>query len=60
MAHYDKSGPSQGLKIRVACSTGWGECAPLVEIGLTVEDPPLATALQIFQISLQTSSISVL
>ena len=45
MAHYDKSGPSQGLKIRVACSTGWGECAPLVEIGLTIEDPPLATAL---------------
>ena len=32
----DDAGPSQGLKIRGARSTGWGECAPpLVEIELT-------------------------
>ena len=31
---YTQAGPSQGLKIRGACSTRWEEFAPLVEIEL--------------------------
>ena len=32
------AGPSQGLKIRGASSTGWDNVSPLVEIGLTMDN----------------------